>query len=145
MVLDEGDFVAFLDHRPVFDGHTLVVPKAHYPTLTDLPGTLLGPLLDVGRQVATAQRTALGADGAFFALNEVVSQSVPHVHLHVVPRRFGDGLRGFLWPRHRYSSDEAAAKLAALLRAQLQNLGLGSEPSRRLGGEPTGLAGPLRH
>jgi histidine triad (HIT) family protein len=129
LVLDEGDFIAFLDHRPVFDGHALVVPKAHYPTLAEMPSALLGPLFEVGRQVAAAQRAALGAEGAFFALNEVVSQSVPHVHLHVVPRRFGDGLRGFLWPRHRYSSEEAAAEVAAQLRAALESLSLRAEPS----------------
>lgn len=116
VVLDEPELVAFLDHRPVFDGHTLVVPKDHYDTLADLPPHLLAPLLDAGRRVAAAQRAVLGAEGAFFALNEVVSQSVPHVHLHVVPRRFGDGLRGFLWPRHRYESEDAAAQLASRLR-----------------------------
>jgi histidine triad (HIT) family protein len=115
-VLDEAEFVAFLDHRPVFDGHTLVVPKSHYATLADLP---FGPLFDAGRRVAAAQEAVLGCDGAFFALNEVVSQSVPHVHLHVVPRRFGDGLRGFLWPRHAYESEDAAAQLAARLREAL--------------------------
>ena len=119
VVLDEPGLVAFLDYRPVFDGHTLVVPKAHYARLADTPETLLGPLLEAGRRVAAAQAAALGAEGAFFALNEVVSQSVPHVHLHVVPRRFGDGLRGFLWPRHRYASEEVAAELAAKLRAAL--------------------------
>lgn len=119
MVLEEPLFVAFLDHRPVFDGHVLVVPKAHYPTLAELPPALLGPLLDAGRRVAAAQLAVLGSNGAFFALNEVVSQSVPHVHLHVVPRRFGDGLRGFLWPRHHYESEDAADELAARLRAAL--------------------------
>jgi histidine triad (HIT) family protein len=118
-VLDEAEFVAFLDHRPVFDGHTLVVPKSHYATLADLPFGLVGPLFDAGRRVAAAQEAVLGCDGAFFALNEVVSQSVPHVHLHVVPRRFGDGLRGFLWPRHAYESEDAAAQLAARLREAL--------------------------
>ena len=119
MVLDEADFVAFLDYRPVFDGHTLVVPRLHYGTLADLPSPLLGPMMEAGRRVASAQKTVLGAQGAFFALNEVVSQSVPHVHLHVVPRTAGDGLRGFLWPRHRYESEEAAADLASRLRAAL--------------------------
>ena len=119
MVLEDDDFVAFLDNRPVFDGHTLVVPRTHYGTLAETPGELLGPLLAAGRRVAAAQGAVLGASGAFFALNEVVSQSVPHVHLHVVPRSFGDGLRGFLWPRHRYPSEELAADLAARLRAAL--------------------------
>jgi histidine triad (HIT) family protein len=120
-VLEEDCFVAFLDNRPVFDGHTLVVPRVHYGTLAETPDELLGPLLRAGRRVAAAQRAALGAEGAFFALNEVVSQSVPHVHLHVVPRSFGDGLRGFLWPRHRYPSEEFAADLATRLRAALPN------------------------
>jgi histidine triad (HIT) family protein len=119
MVLDEADFIAFLDYRPVFDGHTLVVPRLHYGTLAELPSSLLGPMMDVGRRVAAAQKTVLSAEGAFFALNEIVSQSVPHVHLHVVPRRFGDGLRGFLWPRHKYESEEAAADLAFRLRTAL--------------------------
>jgi histidine triad (HIT) family protein len=119
VVLDEPALLAFLDYRPVFDGHTLIVPRAHYANLAEAPGDLLGPLLDAGRRVAAAQVEALGAEGAFFALNENVSQSVPHVHLHVVPRRFGDGLRGFLWPRHRYPSEDAAAALAARLRAAI--------------------------
>jgi histidine triad (HIT) family protein len=120
IVLDEPDFIAFLDHRPVFDGHTLVVTRTHYSTLADTPEDLLGPMLDAGRRVAAAQKEVLGAQGAFFALNEVVSQSVPHVHLHVVPRRAGDGLRGFLWPRHRYENEEVAAGLAALLKGALK-------------------------
>ena len=119
LVLEEDEFVAFLDIRPVFDGHTLVVPRAHYGTLAEMPEALLGPLLGAGRRGAAAQRAVLGAEGAFFALNEVVSQSVPHVHLHVVPRSHGDGLRGFLWPRHRYPSEEFASDLAGRLRAAL--------------------------
>ncbi|HTW07205.1 MAG TPA: HIT family protein [Acidimicrobiales bacterium] len=119
IVLDERDLVAFLDHRPVFDGHTLVVPRTHYARLAEAPESLLGPLMSAGRRVAAAQAAALGSSGALFVLNEVVSQSVPHVHLHVVPRRFGDGLRGFLWPRHRYPSEDAAASLAAKLREVL--------------------------
>ena len=119
MVLEEERIIGFLDYRPVFDGHTLVVPKLHYDRLADTPIELLGPLLEAGRRVAAAQATVLGAQGAFFALNEVVSQSVPHVHLHVVPRNFGDGLRGFLWPRHRYGSEEEAAELAGRLRAAM--------------------------
>lgn len=124
MVSDEETMAAFLDIRPVFDGHTLVVPKQHYATLAELPAELIGPLLAAGRRVAAAQKAALGAEGSLFALNEVVSQSVPHVHLHVVPRRFGDGLRGFLWPRHPYPSEEAAAELAARLRLALASEGV---------------------
>ena len=119
VVLDERDIVAFLDSRPVFDGHTLVVPRQHFATLAELPPGLLAPLMAAGRRVAAAQQVALGAEGAFFALNEIVSQSVPHVHLHVLPRRRGDGLRGFLWPRHRYSDAVEAEAVAAALRSAL--------------------------
>jgi histidine triad (HIT) family protein len=119
LVLEDDTFVAFLDYRPVFDGHVLVVPRVHYGTLAEMPTCLLGPMMDAGRRVAAAQRTVLGAQGTFFALNEVVSQSVPHAHLHVVPRQHADGLRGFLWPRHRYDSEATAATLAARLRAAL--------------------------
>ena len=119
LVLEDESFIAFLDYRPVFDGHTLVVPRVHFGTLAEMPDSLLGPMFVAGRRIAAAQRAALGAQGAFFALNEVVSQSVPHAHLHVVPRQFGDGLRGFLWPRHSYDSQATAAALAARLRAAL--------------------------
>jgi histidine triad (HIT) family protein len=125
LLFEDEACVAFLDHRPVFDGHALVVPRVHYPTLAEMPEELLGRLLAAGRRVSAAQQAALGAQGTFFALNDIVSQAVPHVHLHVVPRRFGDGLRGFLWPRHRYPNDEAAAALAARLRAALPPLGGG--------------------
>jgi histidine triad (HIT) family protein len=118
-VLDEPELVGFLDVRPVFEGHTLVVPRQHVSTIGELPAGLLGPLLEAGRRVAAAQRTALGADGTLFLLNDVVSQSVPHVHLHLVPRRRGDGLRGFLWPRSRYPDDAAAAAVAERLRDAL--------------------------
>jgi histidine triad (HIT) family protein len=119
VVLDEPDLFGFLDARPVFPGHTLVVPRDHFLTIAELPPELLGPLLDAGRRVAAAQRSALGAEGTFFALNDVVSQSVPHVHLHVIPRRRGDGLRGFLWPRRPYEDEQAAEKCAASIRAEL--------------------------
>ena len=119
VVLDEGDLFAFLDARPVFEGHTLVVPRTHVESLLDLPSELLAPLLAAGRRIAAAQREALGAQGNFFGLNDVVSQSVPHVHLHVVPRTKGDGLRGFFWPRGRYPDDDHAAAVAAKLRAAL--------------------------
>src|SRR5579875_3269325 len=119
MVLDEESFLAFLDHRPLFPGHTLMVPRVHYATLADLPGPLLGPFLETGRRVVAAVREGLGADGAFLAVNEVVSQSVPHVHLHVVPRRRKDGLRGFFWPRSRYREDGHAETVAAAIRAAL--------------------------
>jgi histidine triad (HIT) family protein len=119
VVLDEADLIAILDVRPVFEGHTLVLPRRHHPHLDDLPAELLGPLLDAGRRVAAAQRAVLGNSGTWVTLNDVVSQSVPHVHLHVVPRRTKDGLRGFFWPRTRYESDGAASTLAAALKDAL--------------------------
>jgi histidine triad (HIT) family protein len=123
VVLDETELMGFLDTRPVFPGHTLVVPRQHVATIMDLPASTLGPLLEAGRRVAAAQRAALGAEGTFFAFNDVVSQSVPHVHLHVVPRRRGDGLRGFFWPRTRYHDDAEAAAVAAQLRSALPAAG----------------------
>ena len=118
VVLDEEHVLGFLDVRPVFKGHTLLVPKQHVDTLVDLPGELSGPLFDAARRTASAVTTALGAQGSFVAMNNVVSQSVPHLHVHVVPRTKGDGLRGFFWPRTRYADGEAddhAARLAAAL------------------------------
>jgi histidine triad (HIT) family protein len=119
MVLEEGEIVAFLDARPVFPGHTLVLPRRHWETIAELPETVLARLIEAGRRVAAAQRLALGSDGTFFGLNDIVSQSVPHVHLHVIPRRRKDGLRGFFWPRDRYRDEEEAEKIAANIRAAL--------------------------
>lgn len=101
--------VAFLDHRPVFKGHVLIIPVDHVDTLLDLPPDLMQPLLDLGREIAAALGTALGAQGSFVAMNNVISQSVPHLHLHVVPRSKGDGLRGFFWPRTKYADGEQDA------------------------------------
>lgn len=101
--------VAFLDHRPVFKGHVLIIPVDHVDTLLDLPPDLMQPLLDLGRGIAAALGTALGAQGSFVAMNNVISQSVPHLHLHVVPRSKGDGLRGFFWPRTKYADGEQDA------------------------------------
>jgi len=115
-VLEEPNLIAFLDARPVFPGHTLVAPRRHYATIAELPVDLAAEVWAAGARVAAAQRRALGCDGTFFGLNDVVSQSVPHVHLHVVPRRFKDGLRGFFWPRNRYSDDGEAAEVAERLR-----------------------------
>ena len=120
LVLDEPELLAFLDVRPVFAGHTLVIPRLHTAAVADLAPAQLGPLLEAGRRVAAAQRAALGADGTFFAINDIVSQSVPHVHLHVIPRRRGDGLRGFFWPRTRYEDEAAAAAVAGRLRDALE-------------------------
>lgn len=118
VVLDEPELVAFLDARPVFRGHTLLVPREHVVTLPDLPARLRDPFLEAGQRLARAVVDGLGAQGSFVAMNNVVSQSVPHLHLHVVPRTKGDGLRGFFWPRTRYAEGEAAA-YADRLRAAL--------------------------
>lgn len=119
MVLDEQAVAAFLDVRPVFKGHTLVVPRDHVETVAELTGGALTELMEAGRRVAAAQRSALGCGGTFFALNDIVSQSVPHVHLHVVPRTKGDGLRGFMWPRTKYDDEEEAEATASILRGAL--------------------------
>ena len=116
MVLDEPDVVAFLDIRPLFPGHTLVVPRAHHVTLADLPTALLAPYFEAVQRLSVAVVTALGADGSFVANNNVISQSVAHLHVHVVPRRRKDGLLGFFWPRQKYSSDEEAAAVAEAIR-----------------------------
>lgn len=118
MVLDEPDLVAFLDRRPLFKGHTLLVPREHVVTLPDLPARLRDGFLEAAQRLATAMVEGLGAQGSFVAMNNVVSQSVAHLHLHVVPRTKGDGLRGFFWPRTTYADDEAAA-YAERLRSAL--------------------------
>lgn len=118
-VLEDDACVAFLDARPLFPGHTLVVPREHRATLADLRRSELEPLMFEAQRISAALERALGAQGTFVALNDRVSQSVPHVHLHVVPRKKGDGLRGFFWPRHKYASEDEAAAVAASLRAAL--------------------------
>jgi histidine triad (HIT) family protein len=119
VVVDEPEVVAFLDHRPVFKGHTLVVPREHVETLPDLPERLLVPVFGVVQRVARAVVDELGAEGSWVPINNVVSQAVPHLHVHVVPRRRGDGLRGFFWPREGYADDAERAEYAARLRAAL--------------------------
>jgi histidine triad (HIT) family protein len=116
VVLDDGTFVGFLDARPVFKGHVLLVPREHVDTLPDLPAELRDGFLAAAQQLAVAVKEALGAQGSFVAVNNTVSQSVPHLHMHVVPRTKGDGLRGFFWPRTKYADGEAA-EYAARLRA----------------------------
>lgn len=119
VVLDEPDLVGFLDVRPVFPGHVLLVPRAHRGTLADVPDGERDALFGAAARVAEAVRAGLGAGGAWVSLNDRVSQSVPHVHVHVIPRTKGDGLRGFYWPRTRYADDVDAEEVAARLRAAL--------------------------
>ncbi len=120
-VLDEERTMAFLDARPVFPGHCLLVPRAHYETLADLPADLVEPVFATAQRLARAVEAGMGADGTFVAVNNRVSQSVPHLHVHVVPRRRKDGLRGFFWPRQKYESDDAMAATAAAIRAALRD------------------------
>jgi histidine triad (HIT) family protein len=119
VVLDEPELVAFLDQRPVFRGHVLLVPRAHVVTLPDLPAALRDGFLEAAQRLATAVVEGLGAQGSFVAVNNTVSQSVPHLHLHVVPRTKGDGLRGFFWPRTKYADDAERAAYGERLRAVL--------------------------
>ena len=117
VVYEDERFLAFLDHRPLFPGHALLVPREHVETLLDAPRELLGPLAEATQRLSVAVRDAMEADGIFNAVNNVVSQSVPHLHVHVVPRRRKDGLRGFFWPRTKYASDEEAREVAGRIRA----------------------------
>jgi histidine triad (HIT) family protein len=119
VVFSDDVAIAFLDARPVFKGHVLVAPLAHYVTLADLPTDLVGPLFLRVQRVSAAMPAAFGAQGSFVGENNVVSQSVPHVHVHVVPRTKGDGLRGFFWPRTRYAGDTEADDYARRLREAL--------------------------
>lgn len=118
-VVDTADGVGFLDIRPVFKGHVLVVPRPHVSQLAELPAELLGGYFALVQRVAAAVPAACEAKGTFVAINNVVSQSVPHLHTHVVPRTKGDGLRGFFWPRSRYGSDEEAQSYAGRIAAKL--------------------------
>ncbi len=118
-VLEDERHVAFLDVRPLFPGHCLLVPREHHETLLDLPRALVGPLNEATQDLARAVLAATGAAGVFTATNNRVSQSVPHLHVHVVPRRPKDGLRGFFWPRTRYEDDAHAAATAAAIRQAL--------------------------
>ena len=117
-IVFEGErALAFLDNRPLFPGHTLLVPRDHHEAIWDLPPDLVEPLFAYARMLATAIRDAMGAQGAFVAANNVVSQSVPHFHVHIVPRNRKDGLRGFFWPRTKYEGDDHMAETAEVVRA----------------------------
>lgn len=118
VVYEDADRLAFLDHNPLFPGHTLLVPRLHHVTLTDVPPDEIGPLFTCAQRIARAVESAMSADGFFVAINNRVSQSVPHLHVHVIPRKKKDGLRGFFWPRVKYAgSDEMERVRAAIARA----------------------------
>ena len=119
IALENEHVVGFLDHRPVFKGHVLLVPRRHVVTLPDLPAELRDPFLEAGQRLAAAMLDGLGAQGSFVAINNTVSQSVAHLHLHVVPRTKGDGLRGFFWPRTKYDDPDERRGYAQRLRDAL--------------------------
>lgn len=118
-VYEDARVVAFLDRTPLFHGHVLVTPKAHVVTLPELPSAEVAPLFECVQMLSAAVPLALGGQGSFVALNNVVSQSVPHLHVHVVPRSKGDGLRGFFWPRRKYADDAEMEAVGAKIRAAL--------------------------
>jgi histidine triad (HIT) family protein len=124
VVLEDSDSIAFLDHRPLFPGHVLLAPRHHVVTLPELETPLLEGFFANAQRLCWAMEQALGAEGSFVAVNNRVSQSVPHLHVHVVPRRRGDGLRGFFWPRHPYADPEHAGQVAeSIRRALLEHTG----------------------
>jgi histidine triad (HIT) family protein len=120
IVFEDDRTLAFLDNRPLFPGHVLLIPRDHIETMSDLPDELLQPLFANARGIARVMEPALDAEGSFVAVNNRVSQSVPHLHVHIVPRRKGDGLKGFFWPRHRYNTEQEMASVAERLRAALR-------------------------
>ncbi len=130
-VFEDRNCVAFLDHRPLFPGHCLVIPKIHYETMADLPEDTLNALFGTARRLSVAMEKGLGAEGSFVALNNRVSQSVPHVHIHVVPRRKKDGLKGFFWPRGKYRDEaemEAVRQILARTMAETRSVETGPRP-----------------
>lgn len=126
VVLDDARCLAFLDTRPLFPGHVLLIPKEHHETLVDLPAELVEPLFATAQRLAAAVPRALDATGSFVAMNNGVSQSVPHLHVHVVPRRPKDGLRGFFWPRQKYPDDDAMEAVRDAIALELSAGGAGS-------------------
>jgi histidine triad (HIT) family protein len=122
LVFEDRDYVAFLDHRPLFAGHCLLIPRTHVETLTDLPPEEVGPLFGRARLLCAAVEKSLEADGTFLAVNNRISQSVPHLHIHVVPRRRKDGLRGFFWPRTTYRDSEHMESVRLAIHGALERL-----------------------
>lgn len=121
-VFEDDHSIAFLDHRPLFHGHCLLVPKKHFETLVDLPPQLISPLFENAQLLARAVENAMKAQGTFVAMNNRVSQSVPHLHIHIVPRRKGDGLKGFFWPRTKYASQTELERVRDLIQVELNRL-----------------------
>jgi histidine triad (HIT) family protein len=122
IVFEDDVSIAFLDHRPLFPGHCLLVPKTHFETLADLPTELIGPIFQNVQLLARAVEVAVDAEGSFVAMNNRVSQSVPHLHVHIVPRRRKDGLKGFFWPRHKYGGEAEMLEVQESIRAAITEL-----------------------
>jgi histidine triad (HIT) family protein len=122
VVFEDEVSLAFLDHRPLFHGHCLLIPKQHFETLADLPKQLIRPLFGNAQLLARAVESGLKAQGSFVAMNNRVSQSVPHLHIHIVPRNKGDGLKGFFWPRSKYASQEDTERVRDLIQAEVKRL-----------------------
>lgn len=122
IVYEDINSIAFLDHRPLFHGHSLLVPREHFETLVDLPATQVGPLFTAAQTLARAVEAAMKAEGTFVAMNNRVSQSVPHLHVHIVPRRKKDGLKGFFWPRTKYKDDEEMKVVQQQIAEALKNI-----------------------
>lgn len=118
-VFEDEHTLAFLDHRPLFPGHCLLIPKTHLETLVDIPDSLIGPLFSTARMLAGAIQQGMDAEGTFVAANNRISQSVPHFHVHIVPRRKGDGLKGFFWPRRKYKDADEINAIGAKLRTAI--------------------------
>jgi histidine triad (HIT) family protein len=130
VVWEDADFLAFLDHRPLFPGHVLLVPKRHYETAADLPAELAGPMFQRVQAFSRAMETGLAAEGSFVAINNRVSQSVPHLHVHIVPRSRKDGLKGFFWPRRKYADEAEMEAVRERLRAALAGETTSAPPRR---------------
>ncbi len=124
-VLEDQFCTAFLDIRPLFHGHCLLVPRTHYETLTDLPDSAVGPFFSGAKLLCRAVEKGMDAEGTFMAINNTISQSVPHLHAHVVPRRRQDGLKGFFWPRHPYRDEGQMRETAERIRAAVEELRAG--------------------
>jgi histidine triad (HIT) family protein len=122
VVYEDADFFAFLDNRPLFPGHVLLCPRAHFETLLELPPALSRNTMPLIQLLAQAVELATTAEGSFIAVNNRVSQSVPHLHIHIVPRRRGDGLKGFFWPRAKYESDAALEKTRSAIETEITRL-----------------------
>lgn len=121
IVYEDEQSIAFLDHRPLFHGHTLLVPRVHVETLGELPVSLVGPFFETAQLLSVAVQAGLEAEGTFVAMNNRVSQSVPHLHVHVVPRRKGDGLKGFFWPRTKYKNEDEMLAVKKLIASKIKH------------------------